>query len=249
MRHIVAVSGGKDSTALALYLKPTIEAEYVFCDTGRELPEVYEFLERLECLLGQAIVKLDGSPIKETKRPTTKGAPAFDQWLEAFDMYLPSPQNRWCTKHLKIRPFERYIGKDEATVYIAIRADEDRVGNYGDRPNITYKYPLIEDGIDLRGVRKILKDAGVELPGFYSYRSVGGCWCCPFQRRSDWHGLKRKHPQLFQRAKAEEEKSGFRWNQQYALSEIEAQMDLPMVVEERNPDEWEDQMPCTICAK
>ena len=41
VRHIVSVSGGKDSAALAVYLKqkyPQIPAEYVFCDTGTELP-------------------------------------------------------------------------------------------------------------------------------------------------------------------------------------------------------------------
>ena len=49
IRHIVSISGGKDSTALALYMRqsfPEIPAEYVFCDTGCELPETYEYLER-----------------------------------------------------------------------------------------------------------------------------------------------------------------------------------------------------------
>ncbi|MDB4494911.1 phosphoadenosine phosphosulfate reductase family protein, partial [Akkermansiaceae bacterium] len=47
-RHIINISGGKDSAALALYLKlnfPEIPAEYVFCDTKCELPETYDFLE------------------------------------------------------------------------------------------------------------------------------------------------------------------------------------------------------------
>ena len=40
-RHIVPVSGGKDSSALAVYLrqrKPEVRFEYVFSDTGVELP-------------------------------------------------------------------------------------------------------------------------------------------------------------------------------------------------------------------
>jgi len=58
-RHIVNISGGKDSSALAIYLskrdfwrkqlgnpikEPTekIDAEYVFCNTKEELSETYE---------------------------------------------------------------------------------------------------------------------------------------------------------------------------------------------------------------
>lgn len=40
MRHVLLVSGGKDSTALALYMRekhPEIQMEYVFCDTQKEL--------------------------------------------------------------------------------------------------------------------------------------------------------------------------------------------------------------------
>jgi len=60
-RHIVSLSGGKDSSALALYLSqryPQISVEYVFCDTGAELPETYEYLDRLEAFLGKEIKRL-----------------------------------------------------------------------------------------------------------------------------------------------------------------------------------------------
>jgi 3'-phosphoadenosine 5'-phosphosulfate sulfotransferase (PAPS reductase)/FAD synthetase len=39
-RHIVSLSGGKDSTALAIFMRqqyPELPIEYVFCDTGAEL--------------------------------------------------------------------------------------------------------------------------------------------------------------------------------------------------------------------
>ncbi len=50
-RHLLGISGGKDSAALAVYMKnqhPEIDVEYFFTDTGKELPEVYEFLGSLE---------------------------------------------------------------------------------------------------------------------------------------------------------------------------------------------------------
>ena len=38
VRHILSLSGGKDSTALALYMRDRVpEMEYVFCDTGEDL--------------------------------------------------------------------------------------------------------------------------------------------------------------------------------------------------------------------
>ena len=38
-RHILGLSGGKDSSALAIYLRDRVpQMEYVFCDTGKELP-------------------------------------------------------------------------------------------------------------------------------------------------------------------------------------------------------------------
>ena len=47
-RHILCMSGGKDSTALALYMRDRIpQMEYVFCDTDKELTETYEYLSRV----------------------------------------------------------------------------------------------------------------------------------------------------------------------------------------------------------
>jgi 3'-phosphoadenosine 5'-phosphosulfate sulfotransferase (PAPS reductase)/FAD synthetase len=45
------MSGGKDSTALALYMRDRLpQMEYVFCDTDKELTETYEYLNRVEAL-------------------------------------------------------------------------------------------------------------------------------------------------------------------------------------------------------
>lgn len=48
---ISGISGGKDSAALAIYLKdkyPTLDIEYYTCDTGKELDETYQLIEKLE---------------------------------------------------------------------------------------------------------------------------------------------------------------------------------------------------------
>ena len=57
-KHVLGISGGKDSAALAIYMAqnhPEIDMEYFFTDTGEELPEVYDYLIRLEGYLGKKI--------------------------------------------------------------------------------------------------------------------------------------------------------------------------------------------------
>ena len=122
IRHLLGLSGGKDSSALAVYMRDRVpDMEYFFSDTGKELPETYEFLDRLEVFLGKPIVRLNMDPDASKNRD-------FDHWLTLYGGLLPSSQVRWCTVNLKIKPFEDYVGEDNAYNYIAIRADEDRVG-------------------------------------------------------------------------------------------------------------------------
>ena len=144
VRHILALSGGKDSAALAVYLKDKVpDLEYVFLDTGHELPETYEYLNRMRALLG-----IDINPLTPRRN--------FDFWLGIFGGCLPSPQNRWCTRELKIVPYEKYIGTDKAISYVALRADEDRTGYISHKPNIMPRYPFILDDITKPDIIEIL---------------------------------------------------------------------------------------------
>ena len=195
VRHICGISGGKDSSALAVYLKDQVpDMEYFFCDTGAELPETYEFLARLEVILGKPIVRLNADR-------------GFDHWFEIFRGALPSPQMRWCTKNMKIKPLEYWIGDDPAVSYVAIRADEaNRKGYVSTKPNIESRFPFVEDGIDHAGVMRILDDAGIGLPDYYEWRTRSGCYFCFYQRKAEWIGLSDRHPELFERAVAIEQK-------------------------------------------
>ena len=214
VRHILSLSGGKDSTALAIYLRHRIpDLEYVFCDTDKELPETYEYLARLEAYLGQPIVRL-----KHDGRN-------FDHWLIVYGNYLPSARTRWCTKHLKIQPFERYVGGDPVRNYIGIRADEEREGYISRRPNITPVYPFKEIGITKADVMRLLDRSGLGLPEYYRWRSRSGCYFCFFQQRIEWVGLLENHPDMFDKAKDYEKlaiESGCRytWTERESLEEL-----------------------------
>ena len=195
VRHICGISGGKDSSALAVYLREKVpEMEYFFCDTGAELPETYEYLTRLEVILGKPIARLNARR-------------GFDHWFEIFRGALPSPQMRWCTKNMKIKPLEEWIGDALAISYVAIRADEaNRKGYISTKPNIETRFPFVEDGINQEDVLRILSDAGIGLPAYYEWRTRSGCYFCFYQRKAEWVGLAERHPDLFERAVAIEQK-------------------------------------------
>ena len=195
VRHICGISGGKDSSALAVYMRDRVpQMEYFFCDTGAELPETYAYLDKLETALGKPIQRLNAR----------KG---FDHWFEVYRGALPSPSMRWCTKVMKIQPIEEWIGTDEAVSYVAIRADESgRKGYVSTKPNINAVFPFVEDGIDHDGVMRILEDAGIGLPSYYEWRTRSGCYFCFYQRKAEWIGLHDRHPDLFERAVAIENK-------------------------------------------
>lgn len=212
-RHILALSGGKDSSALAVYMRDRVpDMEYVFCDTGKELPETYEYLAKLEAYLGRAITRLNADR-------------GFDHWLKVYGNYLPSPRMRWCTRQLKLKPFEEFVGDDDCISYVGIRGDEDRVGYISTKPNLKAIFPFKEDGLDHADILRILDEAGLGLPDYYKWRTRSGCFFCFFQRKSEWAGLLEHHPDLFEEAKAYEkvdEETGDRytWSQAESLDEL-----------------------------
>jgi hypothetical protein len=225
-RHILLLSGGKDSTALALYMRdryPEIDLEYVFCDTQKELPETYEYLSKIEEYLQKPVVRLCSD----------EGDRGFDHHLKMYGNYLPSPSMRWCTAKLKIEPFEKFLGDDPAYLYIGIRADERRDGYITSKPNVIPRYPFKDDGLVKEDVLRILDDSGVGLPEYYEWRSRSGCFFCFFQRRSEWVGLQQRHPQLFQIAKSyEKPEEGFTWIQGHSLERFEDPAEAAKILRE-----------------
>ena len=220
-KHVLGLSGGRDSAALAVYMRqnnPEIQLEYFFTDTGKELPEVYEFLGRLEGFIGKPILRLN--PDRD-----------FDFWLKQYNNFLPSPKSRWCTRQLKLRPFESWIRPDlEAGKmvfsYVAIRSDEEfREGYKGSHQNMKTVLPLKEAGIDKHGVMEILESSGLGLPKYYDWRSRSGCTFCFYQQKIEWVRLKERHPKAFDEAKsyektAEANGSPFTWTEGETLDEL-----------------------------
>lgn len=215
MRHIIPISG-KDSLATALVqrrLEPDIDYEYMYNPTGAELPEVFDWIEKVEKYLGSPIIRV-GKDLEEI--------------IESYNFFLPSGQARYCTRQSKIEPMEAYIGKDDAVIYYGIRADEKRIGYVNNRhPNIVPKYTLVEQGVGIDGVYSIINSYGLKPPTFFwqsiydkvckilggdswrhrftewqidmlfGWRTRANCYFCFNQRSYEWAGLYEHHPKLF----------------------------------------------------
>lgn len=219
-RHILGLSGGRDSAALAIWMRqhrPGVQLEYFFTDTGKELPEVHDFLDKLEGFLGQPIRRLN--PDRD-----------FDYWLREYNHFLPSPRTRWCTRNLKLWPLEQWLKDDLAAgvkvnSYVAIRADETRAGYRATHPNMMVHFPLQEAGVDKAGVVELLESSGVGEPEYYQWRSRSGCTFCFFQQKIEWVRLLRLHPEAFSEAKAYEKTaaehgSPFTWADGESLDQL-----------------------------
>jgi len=214
VRHILSLSGGKDSAALAVYMRDRIpDMEYIFHDTEKELPETYEYLDRLSAYLGRKI---------QFTRPDY----SFDKWLQIYGGMIPSSRRRWCTRKLKLEPFEKFVGDDPVINYIGLRADEEREGYISHKPNIRPSYPFREDGLVRVDIIRILDESGLGLPTFTKWgRTRSGCYFCFFQQRIEWVRLLEKYPEKFEEAKRYEYVSNsgnaFFWNGDEPLRELE----------------------------
>lgn len=151
VRHILGISGGKDSAALAIYLKqkyPKLKIEYYNSDTGCELAETETLIDRLGAYLGK-IKRLRAA------EGSTEATP-FEHFLKAMGGFLPSPQARWCTKKMKLNEMERFVGDDLAISYVGIRGDEDRDGYISTKPNIQAIFPFRRNIWSLDVINKFL---------------------------------------------------------------------------------------------
>jgi 3'-phosphoadenosine 5'-phosphosulfate sulfotransferase (PAPS reductase)/FAD synthetase len=225
VRHVLSLSGGKDSAALAIYMRDRVpNMEYIFHDAGKELDETIAYISRLEAVLGK--------PIHRTTPPNS-----FDHWYKVYGEIVPSNHRRWCTRMLKLKPFEDWIGDDDVINYVGIRADEDRIGYISTKPNIKAVFPFREDGLVYADIVRILEQSGLGLPTYTNWgRTRSGCYFCFYQQKIEWVRLKEHRPDLYEQAKAYEKPNKvngniFYWNSDESLADIEKPERIKAIVE------------------
>jgi len=195
--HIVPISGGKDSTCLALALreKEPRPYTYIHTPTGDELPEMMAHMERLGELLNQPIITITNGTLASVIND---------------NKMLPNCHARFCTRILKLRPAGQFYAKIAPVVaYVGLRDDEDE--REGTRPggdsaainsDVRQDFPFQRWGWDIDSVWSFLEDCGVTIP------DRTDCARCPYQKLGEWFNLYKDHPDIYASAEADEERFG-----------------------------------------
>jgi hypothetical protein len=182
--HVIALSGGHDSSALALLLneREPRPYNYVCTPTGDELPEMFEHWRNLGRILGQPIIPIMAGTLKS---------------CIAANGTLPNFRIRFCTRQLKIEPYRKWLLEQtffsKTVSYVGLRADEEgRAGGaYDDIPGVQMRFPLREWGMGEDEVQATLRRFGVKCP------DRTDCARCYHQRIGEWFELWRDHRDIF----------------------------------------------------
>lgn len=223
---------------MALFLAEIEPADYTYVctPTGNELPEMVDHWIKIGKLLGKPIL------------PVTCGRSLGG--LISLQNALPNWRMRWCTRMLKIEPFQRYcMAHLPATVFVGIRADEVRDGVEHDMPLlIGQRFPLVEWGWGIGDVKSYLKRRGVTIP------ERTDCAACFFQTLGEWWNLWKQHPEKYAEAEGWETatshtlRSDSRDTWPAALKDLRARFEAGDVPKQRTGMSERPSM-CSVCAR
>ncbi len=209
------LSGGKDSTALAIRMKEEgwIVDEYIFCDTGKEFPAMYVHLDKLEVYLDIKITRL-------------KSLHSFEYFMNNYVKIKgksvgcvgygwPQPY-RWCTSRFKISVANKYLKKYPGRIeYHGVAIDEWNYNKNVHRAMLpkqgsrTVLYPLCLWSMSESDCLELCYSHGFDWDGLYEDFDRVSCFCCPHKSISELKTLYFKYPDLW--AKIEEMDDGKNW--------------------------------------
>ena len=223
MKYIVSFSGGKDSTAMLLkMLEDNWDiAEIIYCDTGKEFPQMYEHIEKVK------------KYIKENYNmeiTTLKAKKSFDYYM--FDHIKTKGKNkgskgygwatmgiRWCTTLLKNYVIDSYLRKyrNQKETYI------ECVGiAYDEQKRIKDKrYPLVEYKMTEKDCLEYCYNKGFDWGGLYEHFDRLSCWCCPLKNLKELKILYEHYPELWEELKEMDKKSNNQFKSDYSIEELE----------------------------
>jgi hypothetical protein len=179
--HVIALSGGHDSTAMALLLReanPDVVYNFVCTPTGNELPEMFDHWRNLGEILGRRLVPIMAGTLHGIIRQ---------------ERMLPNFRARFCTRMLKIEPYRKFLIEQAAlgpiVSYVGLRADEPgRAGGaYDDIDGVEMRFPLRDLGYGEDDVQATLRRFGVRCP------NRTDCGECYHQRLGEWFEYWRDH--------------------------------------------------------
>lgn len=245
--YIIGVSGGKDSTATALWALEHLPRErlrFVNNPTGAGWPTGEQYLGYLESELDIEIER-----VRAGDRPLPKGSKERQSWANAtslLDMVCqrgmwPSFWQRYCTKYLKMWPLRLYAKETEKPLLIfGERAEESihraKLPQFGAdtfKGMKKYRFPVFRPVLKWSesDVWNYLRSYQVEPNPVYQYTDRYGCWCCPLKGTADRVlNFCRLHPDIAQQAADLEQEIGHTWKERQSITNLlrQAQAQMPL---------------------
>ena len=202
--RVINFSGGRTSAYMTIkYYRPGDIV--IFCDTGREFPKTYKFINDFEAFENIPIVRLGGGG-------------AFTNYLAKRDFEeIPNRVKRSCTIELKIKPARRYLRSLGLMAYenfIGFRADEPlRVKRSKKRwKQVDTIFPLYTDGITKQDINHYWsrKPYNLEIPSI-----LGNCTLCFNKGKNAIIAILREYPELADDWIEDEKKSSLKYGHTY----------------------------------
>lgn len=182
-RHIALLTGGHDTTAMALWLKENtkLPVEYLFLDTGVILPETFKFLKKLENLIGK--IKI----LKTTP---------YEERLKKLKYFFPTPRYRWCSRQLRIKTLYDYIGEDHVFLYLSVLPNEKIKKDTYRHGHVKNIYTLKQ--YNIKDTKKICEDHHLYNEE-YNLKIKAGCWTCFLNNKTAFLKIFSKHPYFYRK--------------------------------------------------
>lgn len=236
----VMVSGGRTSGFLAWLLKDKPDHYFLFQNTGRERPETYDFLHKMETEWNFPLVWLEYNcpdpskkadfnivnyeTIKARKTLEERNRP-FRQLIIKRHRAIPNMFKRFCTAELKTKTARRYIrslGCDKWFYALGYRADEDRK-THDDIKAQTTVTPLLMAGVTIEDVQAFWKEQpfDLDLPYMPNGKTFGGnCMGCFWHSEYQHAHLCKHNPEEYQWLVDQEKEMGYTFNEKYSYEEL-----------------------------
>lgn len=180
MKIYLSYGAGVVSEALRLWLLENgYDFEAVWVDHGCDWPGTQEFAHTI--------------PDLTILKPDVEGYDNLYEYCLKYKM-VPSFMQRFCTDKFKIRPLYNYF-QQPCIVYIGFSNDESNRARNSREEKIFNCFPFLQMKWTRNDCIEYIKKLGKPVP------IKSGCWFCPLQHKDDWILLKKKHPDLYQKAK------------------------------------------------
>ena len=233
MKHIIGLSGGKDSmaTAILAFIHKRPVSECVYCrvmfdeQTSAEVPEHERFLQeeafpkiRKDFGFHIETIQDERNYVQLHNTPISKG-PRTGQLRGS-----PICRGCWVQRDLKVRPLEKYYKAQpsNSAYYVGIAKDEEsRLVSLakGNKTSL-----LAEFGFTENDAKELCKQYGLLSP-IYDFADRNGCFFCPNAKEREFRHLRDHHPNLWAQLLTLEKTPGVikkNYNREMTLAEMEA---------------------------